>query len=255
MSIFKQFILSLYSPKDIARFRFQGIGKTILYVFFLAFLSLLPSAIYMSTDINNGVRSLDATFNDKNLPGFEINNGSLISNSDEPFISDQGQYVIIIDDTNTVSIDDVKNYKNAVAFLSTSMVISANYQSESIEYALFEGMNLTSTDISSFIDSIKSSLPIIVPVMLTIMYIFTSGIKFIEVSILGIVGLAIRNILRLNLKYRHTWVVAAYSMTITTVFFAIMDALKISVPLSGLLNWFIVTVMMYLVLKEIPRRK
>ena len=40
MNIFKQLIVSLYSPKDIAKFHQQGIGKTILFVFFLTLISV-----------------------------------------------------------------------------------------------------------------------------------------------------------------------------------------------------------------------
>ncbi|MCJ8006840.1 DUF1189 family protein [Lederbergia wuyishanensis] len=42
-SIFSIFIKCLYSFKDIAKFRFLGIGKSINYTFFLVFLYFLPS--------------------------------------------------------------------------------------------------------------------------------------------------------------------------------------------------------------------
>ncbi|MBS4199677.1 DUF1189 family protein [Bacillus sp. FJAT-49732] len=42
-SIFTIFLKSLYSFKDIAKFRFLGIGKTIKYTFFLVLLYFLPS--------------------------------------------------------------------------------------------------------------------------------------------------------------------------------------------------------------------
>jgi hypothetical protein len=254
MSIFKQLIKSLYSPKDIVMYRFQGIGKTILFVFLLSLLSLLPAAISLTNDFTDGVRSLDTAMRDDQLPSFEISDGSLTMSSEEPYISDQGDFVIIIDDTNSISTTEVSQYGNALAFLSTEVVLSSQYQSESIEYSLLEGISLSNKDISSYITTLQSSIPIIVPIMLIIMYIFTSGIKFIEVSVAGIIGLALRNILRLNLKYRHTWIIAAYSMSIPTVFFMIMDTLHIIVPYSGTLNWLLITFIMYLALKEIPKK-
>ena len=45
MPLYKQFFKSLHSPKHIAAFRLQGIGKTIQYLFALAFLMSLPAFI------------------------------------------------------------------------------------------------------------------------------------------------------------------------------------------------------------------
>ncbi|WP_174881655.1 DUF1189 family protein, partial [Metabacillus niabensis] len=39
MNIFKQLFTSIYSPRTISTFRFQGIGKTILFVFILTLVS------------------------------------------------------------------------------------------------------------------------------------------------------------------------------------------------------------------------
>ncbi len=254
MSVFTQFIKSLYSPKDIARFRFQGIGKTILFVFILSLVSLLPVGISMSTDLSTGVNSLDAALKDSSLPSFIIEDGTLNTTSEEPFVSDQGHFVVIVDGTGTIKRTDVVNYQNAVAFLESEVVLSSHYQNESIPYTTFEGLTLSDEDISTFIETMKSTLPIIVPILLIIMYIFTSAIKFIEVSVLGLVGLLLRNIMRLNLRYRHTWILAAYCMTIPTVFFTIMDTLHVHVPYAGTLNWFVATFILYLTYKEIPKR-
>ncbi|MEM1502182.1 DUF1189 family protein [Domibacillus sp. 8LH] len=54
MSLFKRFSKSLYSPKYIASFRFESIGKTITYIFFLSFIMFLPafwpSFVYIFTN-------------------------------------------------------------------------------------------------------------------------------------------------------------------------------------------------------------
>ncbi|WML30690.1 DUF1189 family protein [Neobacillus sp. OS1-32] len=55
MNIFKQLVKSIYSPKDIALFRLQGIGKTILYVFLLTFISILPSIVFLSSALTSGL--------------------------------------------------------------------------------------------------------------------------------------------------------------------------------------------------------
>ncbi len=51
------------------------------------------------------------------------------------------------------------------------------------------------------------------------------------------------------------WKLSAYSLTLTTVFFAIMSALNTPVANSFLLNWVINFIFLYLVVKEIPAKK
>ena len=58
MNVFKQLIVSLYSPKDISTFRHQKIGKTFLYVLILTLLSILPSIYHFSTSMVDGVDTI-----------------------------------------------------------------------------------------------------------------------------------------------------------------------------------------------------
>ncbi|WP_050180868.1 DUF1189 family protein [Domibacillus robiginosus] len=66
MSLLKRFSKSLYSPKYIAAFRFESIGKTITYVFFLSFIMGLPafwtSFIYVSADASWAAEEMKKLF-------------------------------------------------------------------------------------------------------------------------------------------------------------------------------------------------
>ena len=61
LNIFKQLIVSLYSPKDISSFIKQGIGKTILYVLLLTLISLLPTFYLFNTSVINEIEDLQET--------------------------------------------------------------------------------------------------------------------------------------------------------------------------------------------------
>ncbi|WP_146908421.1 DUF1189 family protein, partial [Bacillus paralicheniformis] len=54
---------------------------------------------------------------------------------------------------------------------------------------------------------------------------------------------------------KHLWVMSAYSITLATVFFAIMDALEAVVPSQFLLNWFVNFIILFLAIKETPSSK
>lgn len=76
MNIFKQFIKSIYSPKDISTFRNQGMGKTFLYIFFLSVLSVLPLFINFVQNFNNIYDDAVRIINEE-VPDFSIQDGKL----------------------------------------------------------------------------------------------------------------------------------------------------------------------------------
>lgn len=252
MSIFKQLIVSLYSPKDIAKFRVQGIGKTILFVFFLSLISAIPSGISMSTGLVNGIHSLQTIFENE-IPSFTIENDSLTSTSDEPFIRDIDDFTLIIDSSGSTTEKSIQEYENALALIKDEVIIRTNNQSQSIDYLMFEGFITNEDDVIKFIHTFEALMPIMLTVMMIIMYLVVSFITFLQVAILAILGLIIKNILGIQIRYRQAWILAAYSTTIPTIFFTIMTALNVQVPFGGPLNWFVSTIVLYLVLKEIPR--
>ncbi len=58
-----------------------------------------------------------------------------------------------------------------------------------------------------------------------------------------------------KLSYKQVWTLTAYSYTIPTVFFMIMDLLKITVPGSFPLYIAVILIVLYLAIKEIPTPK
>lgn len=77
MPLYKQFIKSLHSPKYIAAFRLQGIGKTIQYLFALSFLMSLPAFIAAAFYLMDGNESAKTTVEEM-LPLLTLNQNALI---------------------------------------------------------------------------------------------------------------------------------------------------------------------------------
>ncbi len=138
MNIFKQFYKSIYSPKDIAVFRFQGIGKTILYVFFLTLLSVLPSIIYLSTTLATGIDSARTVIGDE-LPSFSIKDGQLSAKTDVPIKITKDHFTIILDPTGAISENDVRDEGNAFALLKDKFVFASGGQTDTSAYRLCKG--------------------------------------------------------------------------------------------------------------------
>ena len=254
MNIFKQLVKSIYSPKDISIFRFQGIGKTILYVFLLTLISIIPSMYFLSTAITEGVHSAKETVASK-LPDFQINNGKLESDSNKPLTITENGFVMVFDSSGEAKASDLDQVENGVALLKNELVFVANGDTQSYSYSMLEDLTLNKKDLVNLIDSIDSSLVIFLPILILANYILSLGVKFIEISILAALGLIIKNITLRKLNYGQLWRMSAYSVTLTTIFFTVMAALKTSVPGDFLLNWMVSYFVLFLAVKEIPQAK
>ncbi|MBS4215640.1 DUF1189 domain-containing protein [Neobacillus rhizophilus] len=254
MNIFKQLFKSIYSPKDIALFRFQGIGKTILFVFLLTFISVLPSIVYFSTALTTGLDSAK-TLLEEEAPDFTIKNGQLEADTKVPVTIKKDDFTIILDPTGAVSSQDAADQGNSFALLKDEFVITAGGQSDTYPYSMMEGLKLSKKDLVDFVNSISGLKGIIIPIVSLFIYLFSSAASFIEVSVLALIGLVLKNLAGRKLTYRHLWRMAAYSETLPTLFFTIMAALKTAVPNSFWINWFVVIIVLYLAINEIPKPK
>ncbi|WP_160721719.1 DUF1189 domain-containing protein [Bacillus sp. USDA818B3_A] len=252
MNIFKQFFKSIYSPRDIALFRFQGIGKTILYVFFLTFVSILPSIIYFSTALIEGIDAAKTILKDE-APSFSVQNGRLTAKTDVPVTIDKGNFTIIIDPTGAMSEEDAAEAGNAFALLKDKFALASAGTVESYPYSMMTDLHITNNNLFNFLDTIGGMKGIIIPVVSLFIYLFSSAASFIEVSVLALIGLALKGSKKLN--YRQMWRMAAYSETLPTVFFTIMTTLRTAVPNSFIINWFVVIIVLYLAIKEVPKPK
>lgn len=254
LSIFKQLIKSLYSPKEIALYRFQGIGKTILFVFILSLLSVIPTYIYLQSAITNGVSAAKETI-DSGFPAFTIDNGNLESDLKAPLTLNNDGFAIIFDSTGEVEKNDLQNIDNGIAFIKNDIVFIAGGQLQAYSYSMMDNLVLTKDDLVNLVDSFDSILVIMLPILFIVIYLFYSAIKFVEISILALLGILLKNVSSRKLQYRHLWRMSAYSVTLPTLFFTIMEALKTPVPASILIHWMVSLIVLFLAIKETPASK
>lgn len=254
MNIFKQLVLSLYSPKAIASWRTQGIGKTILFVFFLTLISVLPTIIHLGTAISSGVQMTKDTVSDQ-IPNFTIENGELNSDEMKLVTIEKKDFTIIFDPTGELQPNDLDKSLNSIALLKNDFAITTTGTIEQMSYSMLTELEITKDDVVTFINSADSMLSVILPIIFIAIYLFSSAMKFIGISVLALIGTLLNSSNSEKLKYRHLWRIAAYSITLPTIFFMVMDIFQTSVPFGFVLNWFVCILMLILSLKEIPQSK
>jgi hypothetical protein len=251
MNIFAQIGKSIYSPKVIADTRFQGIGKTILFLFTLTLISILPIVYYMFVGISEAVGTAKQSIQ-TDLPSFTIEDGVLHSDIKAPLTIKNGSFTLIFDPTGAIDQEDMTGMDANFAMLQNEIVLAAGGETNAVPYSLFSNESMTKDDIISLIDTAESSLPVLLGLLFIVVYVFSSGMKFIEVSLLALFGLLLKRLAGRNLQYRHLWRMAAYSTTLPTIFFTIMAFLKTEVPFSFSVNWFVASMMLLLAIKELP---
>ncbi len=254
MNVFKQFFVSLYSPKTIATFRFQKIGKSIGYVFILMLISMIFIGLNMGLSISKATNEF-ATAIQEDIPNFQFENGQLTSDMDEPVIRKEGNQTFIFDTTGSVTRDDLDQYPNVIAILKNQLIVISAGSADTFNYGTMQDMNFNKKDIEGFIDSAQSFLPLIITVAIVAAYLFMTALKFIGVTVLALIGLIIKNIMKRNLPYRQLWILSAYSVTLPTIFFALMDLLRIMIPFQFLLYWGVAIFMLAQVIKFVPLPK
>ncbi|ESU30649.1 hypothetical protein G3A_21225 [Bacillus sp. 17376] len=253
MNISTQIAKSIYSPKFIADTRFHGIGKTILFVFMLTLISILPVVYYMFVGISGAVGSVKQSIK-TDLPSFTIGEGVLQSDIKAPITIKNGSFTLIFDPTGAIDESELTGMDANVAMLQKEIVLAAGGETNAVPYTLFTSESMTKDDIISLINTAESSLPVLLGILFIVIYVFSSGMKFIEVSLLALFGLLLKNLAGRKLQYRHLWRMAAYSSTLPTIFFAIMASLQTTVPYSFSVNSFVASMMLLLAIKEIPSK-
>ena len=139
--------------------------------------------------------------------------------------------------------------------MEDEFALSAGGRTDTYPYSMLEGLNIAKGDLLDFINAIGGMKWVIIPVVSVILYLFASAGSFIEVTVLALIGLLLKNLLGRKLNYPQLWRMAAYSETLPTLFFTIMAAIKTTVPNSFMINWFVVIIVLYLAINEVPKPK
>jgi hypothetical protein len=253
MSVFTQLYKSLYSPKDMARFRFQKIGKTILYILLLAVLSTIPESFQIGRMMKEQFSILEQTINSE-IPEFSIENGELKSDSQDAVIKEEKDFTFVFDPKGTKSSLS-SSPLNGLYILKDRIITVSNGQEQTYMYSSFAEFPISKKDVQDFAAFVQSIYPIAIFFITLFLFVFNAFVSFIGITLLAFAGTVLGTQTRRKLNYRQTWTLTAYSFTIPTVFFMIMKALNVAVAFHLFVFIFVAFFILYLIIKEIPPMK
>ncbi|MCM3735678.1 DUF1189 domain-containing protein [Bacillus cytotoxicus] len=250
MSIFTQLFKSLYAPKEMALFRFQKIGKTILYIMLLSLLATVPKTILFGDFIQEGISIIDRSI-EKDVPDFKVENGELHADISNPIVKDETDFIFVFDPNAT----DTKTYPNrdGIFILKDKMISTAQQKTQSFPYSDLGSTTFEKKDLKELVSFFDNISPFVIFLVGMFIYLFELFIMFLGVTLLAFIGTAMSG--ERKSSYKQVWILTAYSYTIPTVFFMIMDLLKVHVPLSLFIFIVVVLIVLYLTIKEVPKPK
>ncbi|MCR6106358.1 DUF1189 domain-containing protein [Salipaludibacillus agaradhaerens] len=254
MNIFKQFIKSLISPQAIASFRFQKIGKAILYVFFLMLIACIPLAFQIGSGLNALFNTVHTYVEE--LPSFYVEDGLLASDElNEPYISETDHGFIIIDPTGDLNPADISDYDIAYALLERSAVITVAGDPEVMGYQEI-GVPFSSDQLLSMVETVNNLLPLIIFLIVLVVYLVGTGVKFIVILLLSLIMLLMKSSMANQLSYKQCWILSVYTATLPTIILVLFGTLNLlGMPLLFILYWIIAVIIITYVLKSIPKPK
>ncbi|MBC1799708.1 DUF1189 domain-containing protein [Listeria booriae] len=253
MNIFKRFAKSLYSPEDIATFRADKIWKSIIYILFISILIFLPIGYHTATAANDAMKvGADTIKND--IPDFTVEDGKLVSDAKKPITIDQGSIYFYFDSTDSLTTDQIDNQlgsaDSAIAFLSDTIYIKAPGVDQTVSYAT-AGIG-SKADLINFYQSMEDLSKYFIPILLGIILIAMILVTFFKVALYALFGFIMSGFGRMGITYYHNWNIAAYSMTLASVFTMIMYWFQITVPYLSTINMAVSFFIIFLVIRQIP---
>lgn len=255
MSLVNQFIKSLYSSKDMALVRFQKVWKNIIYILLLSLIATIPISITTTNILSDEIYEIEDLFTEQ-IPDFTLADGKLTSVNNQSVINEGINFTFIFDPTITeldTNIDD----KNIVfALLEDKLIFNVPGQpNEALKYSNFEDATITKDIVLDWLDNLTAIHSYVFSIVFIITFIITTIMKFISVSVFACFLPLIASTWKKKLTYVQSWNLMASIITIPTIFFCVTDALEIYIPYATTLQTFIIFVLMYIIIRELPERK
>ena len=196
--------------------------KTVLYVFFLAFIMLfgLSAAAVPLFSSGGGFAGIA----EKNLPEFSIKNGELTCK--KVLIDDsQNSMYILVDDTKQGQIDLPDGYLQALTISRTDLLIRNNYQTNSLK--LSEIGSLTKADVVAWLKDNTAIICFVLAVFMLAGFLISLSFNMLVTALIA----KAFNVLFIHasLRFGEIFKMTVFSMTLSVILNMIFAALGLGV--------------------------
>jgi hypothetical protein len=254
MTVWKQFVISLVSPKKIADFIQVKKRLAIAFISFLLLICLLPSSIMVSVMMNGAYTQFQSFMKSEKVPDFNLKNGILTSNQKKPIVSNFEGGVFVFDTSGSYTKEQAMEKKARVAVLKNELLLVNNGRTQVIEYKDYKDFSLSKSSLNRYIELFGNLKWVIIFLFLFVRFTFTFLLTLLIVSMLAMIGLGLNTSLQQQMGFGRVWVLSAFAITLPTVFDEMLKAIGVILPFSFVLYFFACCIVLFFVLREVSYR-
>jgi hypothetical protein len=213
---FQKVVLSFYNFDLYKKVVYEGMKKAIIYLILLSLFLSIFTAINPVRDYLNLIDDFeDILLND--LPDFVIQDGKLLSESDELIIKDFGGLAIIFDPGNKKDESVLTNYISGI-YINDKKLVQRSIIYQNISFENFSGINITKKDIIKMFPLLRY-----LSILLALLFFIADFIgKLISVLLLSLIITPVKNRYMPNFQFSDCMKLSVYAMTPAFVFGSII---------------------------------
>ncbi len=237
-----------------ASYRFQKIGRSIIYVFLLSALASVPLIIQLHTLFRGEFLEIKNTIAEE-VPDFIIEDGLLQTDDPTPIIKYSETFTFAFDPNVSELSGSLRNSDSLFALLEDRAIIKVAGQEQLLYFQTLDSTTLSKAETLELLQSLEDLYPIFTVMIIVVTFLVTGFLKFITVTFFAYLATLLAKSSRRSISYKQGWNIIAYTLTIPTVFFFIMDMLEVDIPFSFSLQAFIIFFLLFLIIRDIPPQK
>lgn len=172
----------------------RPLSSAYVYIIILTLLISSIVGITLGFQARRDFQGLSRSISDGTIPTFELAHGRLIVDTNEPIIIDDGLSIIIIDMTNTYSVNDLFGYQVGYLITPERVIIKMNQQDpQAFSFAQYEGLTLNNQSLANILDAFTFFILLIVLLinLIASMFVlfFSSFLASLLINIFRVFGL------------------------------------------------------------------
>ena len=205
----------------------QKVSASVQYFLILLFLITLFSSIVYCFYFKVGVK-LFAEWSEKNLPEIMIREGIVQSKVSQPYISEQKDFVFILDTTGKVTRIE-SQYPNGVLLQKSALLVKrAGMEDQEFDLSWIKKLDLSAPIVAAWKEKI---MPLLIPVVFLLTLIGLLISKFFQAALFSYCASLFYPKERSGLAWPEFFNLALYAATPPILIGFLAQALKIQIPL------------------------
>lgn len=249
MNFVHKFAYSFFDFASYKEFLVQGLGKSVLYIFLVTLIFSTITNMYSLSNINAEISDIQYNLV-HNAPPFELKNGLLSVDSDEPIYYKHDGQVLIVDTSGKTSSSALDTSKNGVYMNANEFVIKQNYTTiQTVKFTDLDKLFITNKIAENMLDLSKLIIPLLLLILSPLI-----GLVENLLSVFLILGPAcsfISSFMGARLNYARACTLSFYAMTLPLLLEALLAVAGIALPEFVVVFYIITLIYCVLAIKQL----